>query len=340
MTEFLLGADPEFSLIDTEVMRTTSAHDLVPGTKANPQKITGGWVQADGTMVEYNIPPAKSAKEFVDNNAEVLKSLREMIPEKYVFSFRPTVHYDPYYFSHVPHVAKELGCSADYNAWKGGGINPRPQPPLDRLDMRTCSGHLHLGFTKDQDPDNMSHRWDCCQLVKLLEVAICPYMPLWDSDTQRQVLYGRPGAFRPKSYGVEWRVPSNAWLNYPEIQGWLFDACKSVFLTMKAGHYPLVKLQSTVDYSSRNVEWGLNRTRKDVLKDFPDFNGGWRESIEKKNQELRDKHGVPKPIHRGVRVASSSYTVNYDLDLDIKGEDRKYASPYTIKPLTIDDVIN
>ena len=45
----------------------------------------------------------------------------------------------------------------------------------------------------------------------------------YDKDVERRELYGKAGAFRPKEYGVEYRVLSNAWLISPLLMGRVYD---------------------------------------------------------------------------------------------------------------------
>ncbi|MOA35237.1 hypothetical protein D3C78_1566850 [compost metagenome] len=45
---------------------------------------------------------------------------------------------------------------------------------------------------------------------------------LYDPDVKRRTMYGAAGAFRPKPYGVEYRVLSNAWLKSEELMGWVY----------------------------------------------------------------------------------------------------------------------
>jgi hypothetical protein len=39
----------------------------------------------------------------------------------------------------------------------------------------------------------------------------------------RRELYGKAGAFRPKPYGVEYRVLSNRWLNSEALIRWVYN---------------------------------------------------------------------------------------------------------------------
>jgi hypothetical protein len=52
----------------------------------------------------------------------------------------------------------------------------------------------------------------CATLVKQLDSYLGLPSLLFDRDTLRRKMYGQAGAFRPKPYGVEYRVLSNAWL--------------------------------------------------------------------------------------------------------------------------------
>lgn len=232
-----IGCDPEFFLYSEKHDAFVSAHDLVPGTKEDPYRLEKGAVQADGTAVEFNIDPATTDKEFSDNILTVLTQIRDMIDPKLKFRFLPSVRYKPEYFAELPDVSKELGCTPDFNAYNEGKPNEKPD---NKTTMRTGAGHIHIGFTEDKDPFDKSHLWDCCEVVKALDNVYGNIEPVFDTDKDRRRMYGAKGAFRPKHYGVEYRVPSNAWVKYPGLHKVMFSMSKTTIETLKEGRnvYP------------------------------------------------------------------------------------------------------
>lgn len=226
-----LGVDPEFFLKNDKGVNI-SAHGLVPGSKKEPHRLNNGAVQLDGTAVEFNIDPCTTSAQFTGRIKRVLQDIKDRLPKGYNFDFSPTVHYDPVYFDkHVPQTSKELGCEPDYNAYTGK-MNPIPKR---KGSMATGAGHFHFGWAEDLDPLNPDHFNDCCRLVKNLDVVFNVITPFWDNDKERREMYGAPGAFRPKSYGCEYRTPSNAWVRYPNLYEYLYNVCTSVFNITKCG---------------------------------------------------------------------------------------------------------
>lgn len=209
MTEFKIGADPEFFVLDTTTGKHVSAFNMIPGTKAEPHVVEGGAVQVDGMALEFNIDPANSFKEFNNNINKVLGQLRAMVPERYAFSFVPVAQFGQEYIDAQPDVAKELGCDPDFNAWTGA-INPKPD---GSLGIRTASGHVHIGWTEGQDVTHPDHIEACQMMSKQLDFFLGIPSLMWDTDEVRRTMYGDFGCYRPKHYGVEYRTLSNAWVN-------------------------------------------------------------------------------------------------------------------------------
>lgn len=203
--KILVGADPEIFVTKNGKFR--SAHGLIPGTKKEPHRVECGAVQVDGMALEFNIDPAATEDEFVRNISTVLSQLRDMVPG-YELAIVPTAKFNGNHFRVQPEEAKELGCEPDYSAYTGGE-NPRPD---NRTTMRTAAGHIHIGFCDGADPKGPVHMQRCMTLVKHLDAYLGLPSLLWDGDAQRRSMYGKAGAFRPKSYGVEYRTLSNAWL--------------------------------------------------------------------------------------------------------------------------------
>lgn len=206
---FQFGADPEIFLRKNG--KPVSAHGLIEGTKKEPFPTPLGAYQVDGMAVEFNIKPAQQYdfEAFNLNIASTLRDLNAAVGKDYRFAKHVTVQdFDPAYLEEQPDEAKELGCDPDYCAYTGE-INPVPD---GTRNFRTAAGHVHIGWGADIPPLNQDHMEICCQFVKALDATVGVYMTYIDREPRRRELYGKAGSFRPKSYGVEYRTPSNEWI--------------------------------------------------------------------------------------------------------------------------------
>lgn len=215
MSAILVGCDPEVFVKKQGMFQ--SAWNMIKGTKENPFKVDKGAVQVDGMALEFNIDPASSADEFLININTVFHTLRGMVPDHEI-AIVPVAHFDEQYFRSQPEEALELGCDPDYDGWTGEANNK----PSTNKPMRTASGHVHIGW--DNGLEGPGHFAMCCDMAKQLDFYLGLPSLVYDDNTERRELYGCPGAFRPKPYGMEYRTLSNAWLNDEELIKWVFRA--------------------------------------------------------------------------------------------------------------------
>ncbi len=205
-----IGCDPEVFVKDSEG-QLISGYDLIPGTKMEPFKVNKGAVQVDGMALEFNIDPANSEIEFVDNINTVMNKLSRMV-EQYTVVIEPIAVFTKEVMDAQPFEALQLGCEPDYNAWTGR-VNPTPVA----RNFRTAAGHLHLGWTENEVTSlTDAHAADALNLVRMLDFYLGLPSVLYDKNKKRRLLYGRAGACRVKEYGVEYRVLSNVWLRSPK----------------------------------------------------------------------------------------------------------------------------
>jgi hypothetical protein len=296
--DFKLGADPEFFVKDGD--KFVSAHDLVKGTKHNPLRVTKGAVQVDGMALEYNINAAQSSPEFIVNNRTVLNQLRDMVDPKLSFAFTPVAQFGYDYIQAQPEDAKKLGCTPDFNAYTGEE-NP---PPDAEMPFRTASGHIHIGWTQDMDIDDPEHLEACRMMVKQLDGLLGCASVVWDPDPTRRQLYGKAGAFRPKSYGVEYRVMSNAWLNSDWQMDFVFCAAHYAFSTLLNGKVFFAnnpeKVQKAINnsdvrkcYELASWQYGLPMQITNLYRDW---------AAKNKSQSNRDELGRWKKVEPAVKA--------------------------------------
>lgn len=227
MSQILVGADPEVFVKQKGVFK--SAHNLIKGDKKNPYKVKNGAVQVDGMALEFNIDPASTESEFCINIQSVYDQLKAMVPDYQVVA-TPVADFPFEYLKTQPKEALELGCDPDFNAWNGEA-NPRPN---GERPMRTASGHVHIGFTNGERIDDYNHINRCNAVARQLDFFLGLPSLMYDKDARRREMYGKAGACRYKSYGVEYRTLSNAWLNSEKLMAWVFrNAKKGVEELMK-----------------------------------------------------------------------------------------------------------
>ncbi len=236
--KLLLGCDPEVFVRRRGKKFFHSAYGLNKGTKEVPVRVDKGAVQVDGMALEFNIDPAASEDEWYGNITTVLGQMEASVPQFEVLAV-PVAHFTKAHIAKQPPEATELGCTPDFNAWKGGEENPRPDGSA--VTFRTGAGHIHFGWTKDADLTDPLHIEACCMLVKALDITLGPLCSLFDTGAERRELYGAAGAFRPKTYGCEYRVVSNAWLRDEETIRWVYQVSKFVFDQLVAGDGRVLK---------------------------------------------------------------------------------------------------
>lgn len=227
---FKLGADPEV-FVRNAAGELVSAHGMVPGTKAEPHKVNGGAIQVDGMALEFNIDPASTEDEFVRNIVRVVEQLKSYLPHGHTLDFSAVAHFGEEMIKAQPAEASELGCEPDYNAYTGEA-NPRPNADTP---FRTAAGHIHIGWTDSVDRDDPDHIEACEMLTQQLDYSLAPYLDMLDPDTTRRELYGQVGSYRPKSFGVEYRVPSNYWLTSEELMRMVWRITHRAFTDLQAG---------------------------------------------------------------------------------------------------------
>lgn len=213
-----LGADPELFIYDIEKEEFVSAVGFCGGTKEKPIIISeeGFALQEDNVMLEFNIPPSFTKKEFVNNIQYMLSYINTILPSNWVTKIEPSARFDYKYLGNEQ--AMTFGCSPDMNAWT---MEENPKPEGEATNLRTAGGHIHIGYSNPTDATSSN-------LIKCLDLFLGVSLAILEPENERKSLYGNFGACRFKTYGVEYRTPSNFWLSSTEMIEFAYEQ------TMKA----------------------------------------------------------------------------------------------------------
>lgn len=225
LTEITYGCDPEFFVSQNGVYMPAEITGVV-GTKKKPMALpSGGAVQIDGCALEFNIAPAKDVDEFDKNIEMTLADIRKIVSEDIAFDFRSDVMFTKSAWEKVSEINKELGCEPDYDAYTRSAKTP-PAGSAEK-PFRTAAGHIHIGFTK-ADPSDPKHIFDCAMIAMFLDRYVATIEAAWSVPSKRKELYGSLGSFRPKPYGLEYRVLGNDWVNDKIVRRFVFALVDAV----------------------------------------------------------------------------------------------------------------
>lgn len=211
-----IGADPEVFIVDSATLNATPICSRVGGTKEAPLQLGGGYaVQEDNVMLEYNIPPTSSARDFASSILEGWRAARRTVKG-------PAIEAYPYDHAVVNFPTKSIqhfksafrfGCAPDYDAYSRGNqtvpVSPQSLYVQDTdTHRRMAGGHIHLGY----DNPNKIPDWVVAQLCDYFVYVHCLNQLGAPNQGPRGESYGQAGRYRPTKYGIEYRTPSNWWV--------------------------------------------------------------------------------------------------------------------------------
>lgn len=284
-----IGHDSEFFIFGSKGIIVPT--DITDGTKKEPEtKWDNTTWQADGMALEIgSVSPYTSKRAFANGIHEsFVKTCRDLAKRDMILSEDIVTNIPDEY---LQGGNAELGCSPDYNAYTASQ-NPRPNPKL--LGSLRCVGrHVHIGVVEDDGKRLKSE--NLLALVKALDITMGSGCVGRDfpQHAARTQYYGMAGSFRPKPYGVEYRVPSFNFLN--GSGEWIFDAVIDAIdlvnsgeleemIAFKGGEDNLIHLVnsgravlSSKQRSGRGIRVGQTvvPTRTGGIRIAPDFSPSW-----------------------------------------------------------------
>ena len=217
-----IGTDVEVFLRDKTSGLPVPVCGLLGGTKKNPRPVleslvTGFAVQEDNVMAEFNLPPTANSEHWLPFCQEMGTYLEKFFAEKNLeIVVAPSMVFTPDQLQ--SEQAKTFGCDPDMSIWTLERNQVDPNLP-ELQTLRTAGGHIHVSFSVDGQPPEIP---DITRVVKALDIFLGLPSVVTDEDSTRRKFYGAAGAFRPKPYGLEYRVLSNFWFKNRQLQQWAF----------------------------------------------------------------------------------------------------------------------
>lgn len=245
-----IGGDVEVFVRDKSTKELDSAIYYLQGTKKNPQATAHGFVQYDNVLAEFNIEPADSPARFERNTSNIKQDLQAILLNQGKYIDISASHHMPDHALLHPE-ARVFGCEPDYNVWA-----LEVEEPIDALQVgnfRTAGGHIHIGWEEMGEitvEEQMRVAKNCDLHLGLPSV-------LMDDDVKRRSLYGKAGHFRPKPYGIEYRVLSNFWIKSPTTMRWAYKQAVNAFI---AGDYNHTRKDA------RMIERAINTSDKKLAE--------------------------------------------------------------------------
>lgn len=243
-----IGVDSEHGLFHNN--RLINALGVVPGTKEEPVSLpSGGAIQLDCTMLEWNSPVADTQNEFVIGVQSTKNDCIGLLGPEYSMGFDS--RYDYTAEDLADESAWRIGCSPDFNAWKFTSVDNmracmNPKRIYKEL-WRPAGAHIHISPFGSEDR--------AAKFIRLLDLFLGVPSLVLDPDMSRRQYYGTAGSFRFKTYpngmfGVEYRALGPFWTKDAKLLSWVHNTVSWVYRVLK-----------DLDEPSENITTIINKYR-------------------------------------------------------------------------------
>jgi hypothetical protein len=207
-----IGADVEMFLQHKHTKEIVSAEGIIKGSKYDPFVFddTNRFFSTslDNVLAEFTIPPSITPTDFYNNIMKSVNYINGMIPQELIAVPLPAASLNDVWLQ--TENAQTFGCEPDFNAYT---MCENIKPSAEDKNLRSAGGHIHIGYDGATPlGDYYTPDQERCAIIQALDMHIGLPSVLIEPDNKRKELYGKAGAFRPKSYGVEYRTISNFYL--------------------------------------------------------------------------------------------------------------------------------
>lgn len=200
-----VGTDPEFFLL-------TSKGELLPAFEFAVSTAHGapGIPFVDGYQVEFNTPALTCLEQFTSHVEQgILNTIQraQAVSRGAYISHKSTADVTEERLRSDPPKWTKFGCTPSKNIY--GETFPTMDPLA--VPFRTAGGHMHFSLWHKSTALNERVVKVLDQILGVVSVSLFQYY----DEPRRRAFYGRAGEYRDTSYGLEYRVLSNAWLMHP-----------------------------------------------------------------------------------------------------------------------------
>lgn len=202
-----IGSDPEFVVFKNGKLFSSQELNL-PGSKKKVYQLENGTMCRDNALIEAQINPSLTFQEFIENIRDTVQEIEktfniELKPiPSYVYNDQQINHEECF----------KSGCVFDTDAY-----TMKRNPIVKFVDNRRFGGgHIHVSY-------NNPNKWTSSEIVKWLDLILGTQAVVLDEDETRKKIYGTPGRFRGKEYGLEYRSLSNFWLSNDDLVKWIWN---------------------------------------------------------------------------------------------------------------------
>jgi hypothetical protein len=227
-----VGADIEAFLLGEDTGNVFPAAEAIGGSKDDPMDLGDATLHPDNVMVEFGFKPGLSAEEFQTNLAVARKAVSSLVEfqspanlsleehrmnnigighyERLLLEFVSMVNIDrQFMFLTKAKGFVEVGCDPFLTVYEKEAIK---YDVCTLGSYRFAGGHIHIGYDHITEVTAEMNE-AIIRNMDFIYLGFIEPLILDDEAPERMETYGTPGAYRHKPYGVEYRTPSNVWVD-------------------------------------------------------------------------------------------------------------------------------